>query len=179
MNDVQQQILTVLAVIGWIGVAIQLIAYARLSSGRLRASSVSYQGLNVMGALAVGASSAASGAWPSTVANIIWVGIGVVAILALRRQIIERRMAAARRMARRRAAELMEVRRRRGTRRSVVSPAGSTAEAAEQVADLGDGEGPASAQPSSERSTPAAGNASTRPAGRPGQRRRRRSTLAA
>ncbi|MPV36729.1 CBU_0592 family membrane protein [Georgenia subflava] len=82
MNDV---LLTVIATLGWVGVLAQLIAYALLTRGRLEAVSVRYQGLNVVGAMAVGLSSASSGAWPSAVANLIWIAIGVLALLSLRR----------------------------------------------------------------------------------------------
>ncbi|GAA4416963.1 hypothetical protein GCM10023169_12520 [Georgenia halophila] len=153
-------LVSVVASLGWIGVAVHLFAYARISSGRMLPASLTYQTLNVTGALAVGASSAASGAWPSAVANFIWIGIGFVAIVALRRHILERRL----RAARQRAAELAEKRFRRSARRSVISPAGATVD--DSSVDL---------EAFPERAAP---SAATRPAGR-SKTRRRRSKVAA
>jgi len=119
---VPEIVASVIVTAGWVGVVVQLVAYALLSTGRLPAGSVSYQGLNVFGAIAVGSSSAASGAWPSAVANGIWIAIGVVAIVALKRHFVARRLRAAARSAQQ-LHELRLERARRAARRSVVSPA--------------------------------------------------------
>ncbi len=67
--------------IGWAGAACLLLAYARLSSGRL-AIGARYHLLNLAGAGGLAVNGAFHRAWPSTTLNLIWLGIG---LLALRR----------------------------------------------------------------------------------------------
>ena len=67
-------------VAGWIGAILILLGYGLLSAGKLDAKSPSYQWLNVVGALGFIANSSWNGAWPSAALNVIWVGIGVVAL---------------------------------------------------------------------------------------------------
>ena len=122
IDPVPEIVASVIVTAGWVGVVVQLVAYALLSTGRLPAGSVSYQGLNVFGAIAVGSSSAASGAWPSAVANGIWIAIGVVAIVALKRHLVARRLRAAARSAQLLHEQRLE-RGRRAARRAGVSPA--------------------------------------------------------
>ena len=70
-------------VVGWIGAVLILAGYGLLTAGKVTARSVSYQVINVVGALGFIANSAWNGAWPSAVLNIIWVGIGVVALIGI------------------------------------------------------------------------------------------------
>jgi len=70
-------------VVGWIGAILILAGYGLLTAGRLTAKSPAYQWMNVVGALGFIANSAWNGAWPSAVLNIIWVGIGVVALISI------------------------------------------------------------------------------------------------
>jgi hypothetical protein len=74
-------------IVGWIGAILILAGYFLLSAGKLDARSRLYQWLNVVGALGFIANSSWNGAWPSAALNVIWVGIGVVALtrIALRR----------------------------------------------------------------------------------------------
>jgi hypothetical protein len=65
--------------IGWAGAACLLLAYARLSSGRLSLG-VRYHLLNLAGAGGLAANGAFHHAWPSTALNLIWLGIGLTAI---------------------------------------------------------------------------------------------------
>ncbi len=67
-------------VVGWIGGALILAGYFLLSNGKLDAKSPTYQWLNVIGAIGFIANSSWNGAWPSAALNVIWVGIGVVAL---------------------------------------------------------------------------------------------------
>ncbi len=67
-------------VVGWIGAVLILAAYAMLTAGKLTARNPAYQWMNVVGALGFIANSAWNGAWPSAVLNVIWVGIGAVAL---------------------------------------------------------------------------------------------------
>ena len=70
-------------VAGWIGALLILAGYGLLSAGRLDARSPTYQWLNVVGAIGFIANSSWNGAWPSAALNVIWVGIGVVALVRI------------------------------------------------------------------------------------------------
>lgn len=70
-------------VVGWIGAILILGGYAMLSAGKVTAKSVSYQAMNVVGAAGFIANSSWNGAWPSAILNVIWVGIGVVALIRI------------------------------------------------------------------------------------------------
>ena len=70
-------------VVGWIGGTLILAGYFLLTNGKLDAKSPTYQWLNVVGALGFIANSGWNGAWPSAALNVIWVGIGVVALIRI------------------------------------------------------------------------------------------------
>jgi len=70
-------------VVGWIGGTLILAGYSLLTNGKLDAKSPTYQWLNVVGALGFIANSGWNGAWPSAALNVIWVGIGVVALIKI------------------------------------------------------------------------------------------------
>lgn len=70
--------------IGWAGAAYLLLAYARLSSRRL-AVGVRYHLLNLAGAGGLAVNGAFHHAWPSTMLNLVWLGIGLVALHRARR----------------------------------------------------------------------------------------------
>lgn len=70
-------------VVGWIGAILILAAYGLLTAGKVTARSPAYQWMNVVGALGFIANSAWNGAWPSAVLNVIWVGIGVFALIRI------------------------------------------------------------------------------------------------
>jgi hypothetical protein len=67
-------------VVGWIGAVLILGAYAMLTAGKLQAKSVPYQAMNVVGALGFIVNSGWNGAIPSAALNVVWAGIGIVAI---------------------------------------------------------------------------------------------------
>ena len=73
-------------VVGWVGAVLILVAYALLSAGKLSGKSVSYQVMNVVGALGFVLNSGYNGAIPSAALNVIWVGIGVFALTKIRAQ---------------------------------------------------------------------------------------------
>lgn len=68
-------------IIGWVGGVFILVAYAMLSSGRLTGRSRLYQGMNIVGAAGFVINSGMNGAFPSAVLNVIWIGIGVYALV--------------------------------------------------------------------------------------------------
>ena len=71
----------VLHVIGNIGVLMILGAYFLVSSGRIKAVSSWYQGLNLVGAVIMTVYSAILFAWASVALNSIWAVIAVVALI--------------------------------------------------------------------------------------------------
>ena len=73
-------------IIGWAGAALILGAYALLSANRLRAESVTYHLMNILGAAGFVINSGYNGALPSAVMNVVWIGIGVYALAQLQRR---------------------------------------------------------------------------------------------
>ncbi|MEZ7128708.1 hypothetical protein ACBR40_25545 [Nonomuraea sp. AD125B] len=72
-----------LAVVGWAGAAVLLSAYALVSSGRIQGDGLTYQVMNLFGAVGLMVNSAWSAAWPSAGLNLVWAAIGVVALVKL------------------------------------------------------------------------------------------------
>lgn len=72
--------------LGWAGAGVLLAAYALVSARRLAGDGVAFQAMNIGGAVALAVNSAANGAWPSAVLNVIWVAIGAVAVFRLARR---------------------------------------------------------------------------------------------
>ena len=72
-------------VIGWAGAALLLGAYALLSAGKVRAESMTYQLMNVLGSAGFIVNSGWYGAYPSAAMNLIWIGIGLYALRQRRR----------------------------------------------------------------------------------------------
>lgn len=70
-------------IVGWIGAVLILAGYGLLTAERVTARSVSYQAMNVVGAAGFIANGVWHKAWPSAILNIIWVGIGVVALIRI------------------------------------------------------------------------------------------------
>jgi hypothetical protein len=78
-----------LQLIGWVGAVALLAGYALLTSGRLTATGATYLIMNLAGSAALGLSTAAAHAWPSTTVNVLWLAIGIgplVRALALRQR---------------------------------------------------------------------------------------------
>jgi hypothetical protein len=71
--------------IGWVGAALILAAYLLVSMGRLEGRSRAFQWMNLAGAAGFVVNSGAHGAWPSTVLNVVWMGIGAVTLWRLAR----------------------------------------------------------------------------------------------
>lgn len=73
-------------VVGWIGAALLLGAYALVSTKRVEGDSIAYQTLNLLGSAFLIVNSAYYGAYPSVGVNVIWIGIAVFAILRVIRR---------------------------------------------------------------------------------------------
>ena len=70
-------------IIGWVAAVLILAAYALLTAGKLTARSPLYQWMNVVGAAGFIVNSGVNGAYPSAVLNVIWAGIGAVALWSI------------------------------------------------------------------------------------------------
>ena len=67
----------VIDILGWIGAALLLYAYARVSAGRWSGQSRVFQYFNIAGSLLFIVNSGYHGAYPSMFVNIVWAGIGL------------------------------------------------------------------------------------------------------
>lgn len=74
----------IVEVVGWTGALLILAAYALLSAGRVTGRSPLYQGMNIVGAAGFVVNGWWHGALPSTVLNVVWMGIGVAALARAR-----------------------------------------------------------------------------------------------
>jgi hypothetical protein len=70
-------------IVGWAGAGLILLAYLLLSAGRLEARSVTYQGLNLVGAIAFVINSGWNGAIPSAALNVVWAAIALFALVRM------------------------------------------------------------------------------------------------
>lgn len=71
---------------GWAGAALILLAYLLLSTERLTGQSPLYQGMNVVGAAGFVINGWWHGAWPSAALNVLWLLIGLWALLHILRR---------------------------------------------------------------------------------------------
>lgn len=85
MEGMSEFTTTFMLAVGWLGAFLTVGAYALVTRGRVAPDSLTFQGLNIVGGCGLALSAAVNGAWPSVVTNIVWVAIGVQAILSLRR----------------------------------------------------------------------------------------------
>ncbi len=67
-------------IIGWVGVASLLIAYALVSARRFGGDAIAYQLLNLIGSALLIVNSAYYRAYPSVGVNVAWIGIAVYAL---------------------------------------------------------------------------------------------------
>ena len=74
-----------IAIAGWTGAGLIVAAYALLTIGRMSSTSAGYQWLNVAGAGGIGINAWWNDALPSVALNVVWAGIGVVALWQIRR----------------------------------------------------------------------------------------------
>lgn len=72
-------------VIGWVGVALLLLAYCLVSLEKIKPQ-YTFQALNVLGAMGVGVSALVKGAYPATALEAAWIVIAIVAVIRLLRK---------------------------------------------------------------------------------------------
>jgi len=75
-----------LTIIGLIGVATVLVAYGMMTAGKWAASSAIYQWMNVLGTSCILLSMVVSWNLPAFVANVLWIMIGLVALVRIYRK---------------------------------------------------------------------------------------------
>ena len=85
MNDVLP---TLISIGGWIGAAEFLLAYALVSKGRISGDSLRYQALNLSASALLLINCAHTGAWPSAIANVFFIIVGVNVLLTVKRAYI-------------------------------------------------------------------------------------------
>ena len=69
-----------IALAGWAGAILVLVAYVLLSMRRIDGHSTTYHVMNFLGAVGVATNSGWNGAIPSAVINVIWIGIAIYAL---------------------------------------------------------------------------------------------------
>ncbi len=72
-------------IIGWLGAALVLGAYALLSTRKLISDSYSYHGMNIAGSILLAIYAYYHGAHASVAVNVIWLVIGCIAVIQLLR----------------------------------------------------------------------------------------------
>ena len=72
-------------VIGWVGAAVLLVAYAMVSARKWEGHSSLFQFLNVSGSLLLAANTIFYGSYPSTFVNLVWAAIAVFTIVTRKR----------------------------------------------------------------------------------------------
>jgi hypothetical protein len=75
---------TLIDVLGWAAMILIVGAYALLTAGKIPANSKAYHWMNIAGAAGFIVNSGAKGAYPSAALNVIWVGIGIYALVRAR-----------------------------------------------------------------------------------------------
>jgi hypothetical protein len=88
-------LLTVITVLGWIGAAAGLVAYAQVSRGRWTSSSSAFQATNIVAAILMCVVAGVNGVWPSAAANVAWIVIGIQTLLMAQRARLAEQQAAA------------------------------------------------------------------------------------
>lgn len=64
-------------IVGWVGAGLVISAYFFVSTKKLPPTSVTYQLLNLFGALGVGVNVFVQGAYPSVVLQVVWASIAI------------------------------------------------------------------------------------------------------
>ena len=88
LDPVNGILTSLVAIGGWIGATELLVAYFLVSKGTLAGNSLRYQFLNLTGSVLLIINCAATGAWPSVIANAFYVAVGVNILLTVKRRYI-------------------------------------------------------------------------------------------
>ena len=85
IGDVNDVLPTLIAVGGWLGAAELLLAYALVSRRRIAGDSLRYQALNITGSVLLMVNCAYTGAWPSALANVFYLAVGLWMLATVKR----------------------------------------------------------------------------------------------
>ena len=66
--------------VGWVGAVLVLIAYILISTSRIQSTALSYQLMNIFGALMLLGNNVFYGALPGGFVNFVWAGVALVVI---------------------------------------------------------------------------------------------------
>jgi hypothetical protein len=66
---------------GWLGAGSLLLAYVLVSTGRLQGNSARFNWINIAGGALLAYGSWVKAAWPSVTLNLVWIVIGLRAIV--------------------------------------------------------------------------------------------------
>jgi hypothetical protein len=77
------QKLNALEILGWFGGLVLILAYALNSTNVIDSQTLTYQGLNLTGSLALAYYTFRKKAYPNVALNLIWAGVGVFAIVGI------------------------------------------------------------------------------------------------
>ena len=69
--------------LGWAGTITFVVAYYGISFGKLKADSLLYQWMNLLGAVAIAFSVFVKHAWPAFALEVVWGGIALVTLIRL------------------------------------------------------------------------------------------------
>lgn len=72
--------------LGWAGTITFVVAYYGISFGKLKADSLLYQWMNLLGAIAIAFSVFVKQAWPAFALEVVWGGIALVTLVRLVKQ---------------------------------------------------------------------------------------------
>jgi len=67
-------------IVGWMGALSVLLAYLMVSLNRWESQSQKYQGMNLIGGLFLIINTIYFGAYPSSLVNLVWVGIAIYSL---------------------------------------------------------------------------------------------------
>lgn len=70
-------------ILGWAGTITFVVAYYGISFGKLKADSLLYQWMNLLGAIAIAFSVFVKQAWPAFALEVVWGGIALVTLIRL------------------------------------------------------------------------------------------------
>ena len=72
--------------VGWIGMALLISAYALVTAGWLVGTGLRFQLMNLVGGVGLAVNCVYYTAWPSAALNVVWVVVGVVGFTRARRR---------------------------------------------------------------------------------------------
>ena len=72
---------------GWFGTALIVLAYVLLSRKKISGQSKSYQAMNLVGAITLGASTLSQEAWPAFALNVVWATIAIITLVKIAQKV--------------------------------------------------------------------------------------------